>query len=106
VQHKVGFQQSDDDGTDALSVVPYSVDFLVIAGGGAGGGNFRGAGGGAGGYRNSFSTEASGGGGSSETSLTFIEGTVYTITVGAGGAGVLGQDGGAMVIIHQFQEQV
>jgi hypothetical protein len=43
-------------------------------------------GGGAGGYRNSFSTEASGGGGSSEASLTFNPGTVYTITVGAGGA--------------------
>jgi hypothetical protein len=41
--------------------------------------------GGAGGYRNSYNSEASGGGGSSETSLTFETGTVYTITVGAGG---------------------
>jgi hypothetical protein len=65
---------------------PYTVDFLVIAGGG-GGGNGRGGGGGAGGYRNSFSTETSGGGGSSEASLTFNQGTVYTITVGGGGAG-------------------
>jgi hypothetical protein len=42
-------------------------------------------GGGAGGYRNSYSSESSGGGGSSEASLTFSSGTVYTITVGAGG---------------------
>jgi hypothetical protein len=68
----------------------YSVDFLVIAGGGGGGGStgtHNAGGGGAGGYRNSFSTETSGGGGSSEASLTFNVGTVYTVTVGAGGAG-------------------
>jgi hypothetical protein len=64
----------------------YSVDFLVIAGGGGGGFDDSG-GGGAGGYRNSFSTETSGGGGTSESSLTFTPGTVYTITVGGGGAG-------------------
>jgi hypothetical protein len=73
-----------NEGTDALFPAPYSVDFLVIAGGG-GSGNY--GGGGAGGYRNSFSTETSGGGGSSEASLTFNPGTVYTITVGGGGAG-------------------
>jgi len=69
---------------------PYSVDFLVIAGGGAGGGQASGGsgGGGAGGYRNSYASESSGGGGSTETDLTFIPGTVYTITVGAGGAQV------------------
>ena len=80
-----------NEGTDALQALPYSVDFLVIAGGGGGGGGrqdgYAGGGGGAGGYRNSYSTETSGGGGSSEASLTFIGGTVYTITVGAGGAG-------------------
>jgi hypothetical protein len=76
-----------NEGTDALSGVPYSVDFLVIAGGGGGGQGTAGGGGGAGGYRNSFSTETSGGGGTSETELTFLGGTVYTITVGAGGAG-------------------
>ena len=75
-----------NEGTDALQKAPYSVDFLVIAGGGSGGGGYQGGGGGAGGYRNSFSTEPSGGGGSSEASLTFTGGTVYTITVGAGGA--------------------
>jgi hypothetical protein len=75
-----------NEGTDALEVAPYIVDFLVIAGG-AGGGSNGGGGGGAGGYRNSYSTETSGGGGSSEATLTFTSGTVYTITVGAGGAG-------------------
>jgi len=75
-----------NEGTDALSLAPYSVDFLVVAGGGGGGGDNAGAGG-AGGYRNSYLTETSGGGGSSETSLTFKPGTVYTITVGAGGSG-------------------
>ena len=74
------------EGTDALSPAPYSVDFLVIAGGGGGGSRVAG-GGGAGGYRNSYSTETSGGGGSSEASLSFNIGTVYTITVGAGGGG-------------------
>jgi hypothetical protein len=82
-----------NEGSDALSPIPYSVDFLVIAGGGGGGKNnggsgyIGGGGGGAGGYRNSYSTETSGGGGSSETSLTFSGGVVYTITVGAGGGG-------------------
>ena len=65
---------------------PYSVDFLVIAGGGGGGYATSGGGGGAGGYRNSYASETSGGGGSSEASLTFNPGTVYTVTVGAGGA--------------------
>jgi hypothetical protein len=80
-----------NEGTDALSPVPYTVDFLVIAGGGGGGrctGDAApGGGGGAGGYRNSFGSETSGGGGSSETELSFNVGTVYTITVGGGGAG-------------------
>jgi hypothetical protein len=75
----------------AIEPLTYSVDFLVVAGGGGAGGNGVGntasGGGGAGGYRNSFSTETSGGGGSSETSLTFSGGVVYTISVGAGGAG-------------------
>ncbi len=78
-----------NEGTDALQPLTYSVDFLVIAGGGGGGGqpgSGGSGGGGAGGYRNSFSTETSGGNGSSESSLTFSAGVVYTITVGAGGA--------------------
>jgi hypothetical protein len=76
-----------NSGTQALDPIIYSADFLVIAGGGGGGNGGAAGGGGAGGYRNSFSTESSGGGGSSEASLTFVGGTVYTITVGAGGAG-------------------
>jgi hypothetical protein len=44
-----------NEGTDALSPAPYSIDFLVVAGGGAGGGN-AGGGGGAGGYRTSTQT--------------------------------------------------
>jgi len=63
-----------NEGTDALSPLPYSVDFLVIAGGGGGGGgNDRGGGGGAGGFR------------TSTQSVTV--GTVITVTVGDGGAG-------------------
>ena len=77
-----------NEGTDALVPITYSADFLVIAGGGAGGYD-QGGGGGAGGYRSSNATYgSSGGGGSAESSLTFGIGVVYTITVGAGGAGV------------------
>ena len=66
---------------------PTTASYLVVAGGGGGSESDSGGagGGGGGGYRNSFSTETSGGGGSSETELTFTGGTVYTITVGAGG---------------------
>ena len=60
-----------NEGTDALSPPPYSIDFLVIAGGGSGGGDL-GGGGGAGGYRTSTQTVNSG--------------TVITVTVGDGGA--------------------
>jgi hypothetical protein len=61
-----------NEGTDALSPPPYSIDFLVVAGGG-GGGEDNGGGGGAGGYRTSTQTVNSG--------------TVITVTVGDGGAG-------------------
>jgi len=65
------------------------LDFLVIAGGAAGGVDDRGAGGGgAGGFRTSYGT-ASGGGSTPESGLVLTAGT-YTITVGAGGAGVTG----------------
>ena len=57
---------------------PYSIQFLVIAGGGGGEGGSYGAGGGAGGYRTSY-------GDASVSALDFSSGTVYTITVGAGG---------------------
>jgi hypothetical protein len=94
---------SDDDVTNETPQ-SYSADFLVIAGG-AGGGRESystgcGGGGGAGGYRSSNATYgSSGGGASAESSLTFVPGTVYTITVGAGGAvygsGTAGARGGA-----------
>jgi hypothetical protein len=81
-----GWIPTNDDPVAVGTPQNYTADFLVIAGGG-GGGRDRGGGGGAGGYRNSYSTETSGGGGSSESSLTLSGGTVYTITIGAGGVG-------------------
>jgi len=79
-----------------ISATPgtYDVDFLVIAGGGSGtDNNAGGGGGGAGGYRSSWNNETSGGGSSSEPSYKVTEGTVYNITVGAGGvaAAISGQ---------------
>ena len=74
-----------NEGTDALSPQPYSIDFLVIAGG-AGGGSTNdsaGAGGGAGG---------SGGYRTSTQSVTV--GTVITVTVGDGGVGAVFTAGG------------
>ena len=60
---------------------PIVVEYLVIAGGG-GGGN---GGGGAGGYRNSYASETSGANSSTESTITLVSGTTYTITVGGGG---------------------
>jgi len=77
-------------------VSPITVDFLVVAGGGGGGNggvsgssSGGGGGGGAGGLRTSYPlpTGNSGGGISVEPALTLTSGTVYTITVGAAGAG-------------------
>ena len=67
----------------------FSLSFLVIAGGGAGG-HQHGGGGGAGGYRSSHNNETSGGGGSAETAITVTPGTSFSVTIGAGGAGVVG----------------
>jgi len=64
---------SANEGTSAIGI-PYSIDFLVVAGGGGGGGNV-GGGGGAGGFRTS--------------TQTISLGTVITVTVGDGGAGGL-----------------
>jgi hypothetical protein len=80
-----------NEGTQSIDPILYTADFLVIAGGASGA--VYGGGGGAGGYRNSYSTETSGGGGSSETSLSLAPLTVYTITVGAGGAGGVNSGG-------------
>jgi hypothetical protein len=62
-----------NEGTDALSPIPYSIDFLVVAGGAGGGAGYYGGGGGAGGFRTSTQTVS--------------PGTAITITVGDGGAG-------------------
>jgi hypothetical protein len=68
-----------NEGTDALAPVPYSIDFLVIAGG-ASGGRQNAGGGGAGGYRTSTQTVSAG--------------TAITVTVGDGGALVSTQSSG------------
>ncbi len=78
------------NGTFTISE-PFTVQYLVVAGGGsagfgAGGGNESG-GGGAGGYRSSVTGEMSGGGASAESAISLTSGS-YSITVGAGGAGV------------------
>jgi hypothetical protein len=70
-----GWIPTTDDAVTYETSQPYSVDFLVIAGGGGGGGA-RAGGGGAGGYRTSTQNVSGG--------------TVYTITVGDGGALVNG----------------
>ena len=77
----------------SLTADGYNIEYLVIAGGGSGGngGGVGGGGGGAGGYRSSYSGDSlSGGGGTVETPILAEAGTVYTITVGAGGAGGVG----------------
>jgi len=61
-----------NEGTDALSPITYSIDFLVIAGGASGASQYYAGGGGAGGYRTSTQSVA--------------QGTVITVTVGDGGA--------------------
>jgi hypothetical protein len=73
--------------TVGVPLPPLIVNYLVIAGGG-GGGSHTGGGGGAGGLRTSYGS-TTGGGGSSETQLTLVAGTNYTVTIGAGGAGGL-----------------
>jgi hypothetical protein len=67
----------------------YAIEYLVIAGGGGGGYNAAGGGGG-GGYRSSVVGESSGGGASAESQITLTGGTVYTVTIGAGGTVVGG----------------
>lgn len=73
------------------------LQYLVIAGGGGGGcgyaSNAYGGGGGAGGYRSNVAGQSSGGGASAEASLTLEIGTNYSVTVGAGGAGISYIDG-------------
>jgi len=64
-----------------------TVDYLVVAGGGGGAGpSAGGGGGGAGGMR--CTVDGTGGSGSLESPLSLSANTGYTVTVGAGGAGV------------------
>jgi hypothetical protein len=69
---------------------PITVDYLVVGGGGAGGGNF-GGGGAAGGMR--CTVTATGGSGSLESALSLLTNTNYSVTIGAGGSGVVGGNG-------------
>jgi hypothetical protein len=64
---------SDDDVTDAPIVPPYDIDYLIVAGGGGGGSPNNAGGGGAGGLLSGTISPAS-------------FGTIYTVTVGGGGA--------------------
>jgi hypothetical protein len=66
-----------------------TANYLVVAGGGAGGtADDGGGGGGAGGLRSTVN--ATGGGGSLEAPISLNTTLSYTVVVGAGGAGVLG----------------
>jgi hypothetical protein len=68
--------------------VPFTVDYLVVAGGASGGSaGIGGGGGGAGGMR--CTVDGTGGSGGLETALFLSTGTNYTVTVGAGGAGAI-----------------
>lgn len=75
-----------NEGTSAIAVPVINVDYLVVAGGG-GGGYWQGGGAGAGGLRTSYGS-TSGGGSSAESSFAINIGSNYTVTVGAGGAGM------------------
>jgi len=80
-----------NSGDQGLDPITYTAEYLVVAGGGAGGAN-NGGGGGAGGLLTNF-------GG---TAITLFTGSVYTATVGAGGAAAVpsnkGGDGGNSVL--------
>jgi hypothetical protein len=73
-----GWLVTDDGLQNTISAIPYSADFLVVAGGGSGGSG-RGGGGGAGGYRTS--------------TQTITAGNAITVTVGDGGASATETDG-------------
>jgi hypothetical protein len=71
--------------------VDLTAEYLVIAGGG-GTTHGLGSGGGAGGYRSSVVGEFSGGGVPAESPLFLSKNQIYTVTVGAGGAGNQGSN--------------
>jgi hypothetical protein len=76
----------------------YSADFLAVGGGGGANG-FAHGGGGAGGYLNSYASEDSGANSSTLANIDLAPGTVYTVTIGAGGIGnpnqIYGATGGS-----------
>ena len=75
-----GWIPTVDDDVTLETPQTYSADFLVIAGGGAGGSGAHGGAGGAGGFRTA-------------SSVSITPGSTYTVTVGAGGTGVVNQGG-------------
>jgi len=75
-----GWIPTSDDDTTMETPQTYSADFLVIAGGGAGASGAHAGGGGAGGFRTA-------------SSVSLTETNIYTVTVGAGGTGVISQGG-------------
>ena len=77
---------------DKWALQTFDAEYLVIAGGGSGGKAYQygSGGGGAGGYRNSYASETTGGGGSTESTLTLVPSTSYTVTVGAGASSYSG----------------
>lgn len=72
------------------------VEYIVVAGGGGGGGSqsdgAAGSGGG-GGYRSSVVGELSGRNTNPESKLSVVWGMPYTVTIGGGGAGYVGNNG-------------
>ena len=73
-----------NDGAVVLETTQtYSADMLIVAGGGAGGSGSHGGAGGAGGFRTSTQTLTGGT-------------TVYTITAGGGGTGVIDTGGSTL----------
>ena len=84
--------------TGNIPVSTPTVEYLVVAGGGGGGSaaasSGLGGGGGAGGFRTNVTGATSGGGGSAESTYTVTGGTAITVTVGAGGTAVTGNNRG------------
>jgi len=62
-----------NEGTSAITI-PYTISYLIVAGGGGGGDANQGGGGG-------------GAGGLLSSTTSFTPGTIYTVTIGAGGSG-------------------
>ena len=87
------YSQESDGWVAFRSSPETTIEYVVIAGGG-GGGSDGGGGGGAGGYRSSVTGEMSGGGAVAEVPLSLMLNNPYSVTIGAGGAGGVGDQGG------------